>query len=313
MTTLVEETAREMFDGGDRWSDRITQLAFPMVLWCAKFGHTITYGQLAEELRRRHGEEPKFRKTVYGTPAGKIGNVLERLSEEWNMDIPPINALIVNGGTGLPGSGVDSYLEHYLNASARRKAATERSRDALAEQVIADVHHFTEWDKVARYLGIKRLPEVSVITEQELEPINLSDPDPFLLRTGGGGGEGEQHKQLKEWAAAHPEVFAEYGRFKKGKMEFPLQSGDQLDVCFTGTDMILAVEVKAANAPESEVRRGIFQCVKYRAVLRATQFAKGEHPTAQAVLLVERRLPDELARLAKRLKVRWMVADQRKQ
>ncbi|HYF78499.1 MAG TPA: hypothetical protein VD973_15280 [Symbiobacteriaceae bacterium] len=309
MTMLLQMTARELFDDGDLWRDRIARLAFPVVLWCAKFGHTITYGQLAEELRRRHDEEPKFRKTVYGMPAGKIGDILELLSEEWGIEIPPINALIVNAETRLPGSGADGYLERYLSAAARRKPASEMGRNALAEQVIADVHHFTEWDRVARHLGIKRLPEVSVVTEKELEPINLSEPDPFLLREGGRGGEGDQHKRLKEWAAAHPEIFAEFGRFKKGKMEVMLQSGDELDVCFTGTDMILAVEVKAANAPECEVRRGVFQCVKYRAVLRATQFAKGEHPTAQAVLLVERRLPDEMVRLAKRLKVQWMVAD----
>ena len=46
-------------------------------------------------------------------------------------------------------------------------------------------------------------------------------------------------------------------------------SGDSLDVLFFDSNRRIAVEVKGASAPVGEVIRGLFQCVKYEAVLDA--------------------------------------------
>ena len=302
-SVTAANTARATFETGDTWTDHVTRLALPVVLWCAKYGHTITYGQLAEELERRHGEEQKWRKTVYGSPAGKIGDLMERLSEEWGEAIPPVNAVIVNGATRLPGAGVDGYLERFLSISARRKRLTERNRNALAEEIIQSVFDYARWDAVAKQFGIKSLPKVGVLHEDELEPFAL----PLSGQVRGGGGEGELHRILKEWVEKHPEAFAEFGTFGRGKTEEWLNSGDEVDVLFSGKDAVLAVEVKASNAPDSDLVRGLFQCVKYRAVLRAMQLAEGDYPNAQAVLVLDRRLPPDLVRLAKRIRVRWMI------
>jgi hypothetical protein len=76
-----------------------------------------------------------------------------------------------------------------------------------------------------------------------------------------------------------------------------------LDVYFQNPKMPLAAEVKAGDCPDSELFRGVFQCVKYRSVLRATQLASGEIETAQAVLVTRRNLPKEVTRLADLLNV----------
>lgn len=298
---VVEREARAYYESGDLWRDRIAYLAMPIMLWCAKNGRKITYGQLAEEIERRHGEESKPRKTLYGLVAGKLGTITDLIGEEWGRPVPPINALVVNKDTQLPSSGVDSWLEHYLYVT-KEEHITDETRDAVAQMVIDDVFDYTHWDAVAEHLGISRLPRVKVLEEEDLEPIVL--PKPVVIR---GGGESEQHRQLKEWVASHPERFAEFGSFRRGQMEVLLHSGDEVDVLFANRSTLLVVEVKAANAPDSELRRGLFQCVKYKAVLRATRLVQGESPTAQAILVTQRRLPEEIAKMARRLGVRCLV------
>jgi hypothetical protein len=301
-SVVTESTARAMLEAGDSWTDHVARLAFPIVLWCAKHGYVITYGELAKELQQRYGEERKF-PTLYGRPAGKMGDVLEALSEELDDDIPPVNVVIVNGDTKLPGTGVNSYLERFLRATERRKSITDVNRDAMAKKVIEQAHYYDKWDSVARHLGYDQLVPARVIRDRQAAPIELPTP----VHTQGSGGEGELHRRLKEWVAGNPECFAEFGAFKPGKTEVPLLSGDEVDVLFEGEGIPLVVEVKARNAPDSDLWRGLFQCVKYRAVLQAMQLARGYHPNAQALLVVEGGLPSELVRLAKRLQIRWMT------
>ena len=159
------------------------------------------------------------------------------------------------------------------------------------------VFSYPKWDKVASHFGVE-IDEVDS-TEGIEPPILLPNPKSFR-----GGGEGPDHKALKEWVRVHPELFKEnYGFFANGEKEERIQSGDRLDVFFRNLKTQLAVEVKDGGCPDSELYRGIFQCVKYRAVLRATQFATGEIENAQAVLVTQRVLPMEVSRLAERLNV----------
>lgn len=293
--------ARSYFESGTEWTSHIARLALPILLWVAKKGRTITYKQLAEELQAKHGEVIKRRMTLYGKPAGKIGYTLIKLAEEWQEDVPPVNAIVVNAQTELPGEGANYFIKRFLNRNARRRL-TDANRDALAEEVLDSVRDYTGWDSVAKHFGIRKLPPVSVLvtSKQDDEPIDL----PPIPKQRGGYAESDQHIAIKRWAARNPRFFSVYGRFKAGQNEYELRSGDSLDAYFENGDTCLAVEVKASNAPDGELFRGIFQCVKYRATLRAMQFADGEPPNAQAVLVTTRPLPHEAVRLAKRLRVK---------
>lgn len=298
-------TARSYLESGSNWTSQIAPLSLPILLWVAKKGLTITYKQLALELHARYGEEIKHRMTVYGWPAGKIGHAINLLSDEWGEDVPPLNAIVVNAQTKLPGHGANSFIKRYLNRHAQRRL-TDANRDTLAEEVLESVRDYTEWDKVARYFGIRQLLPVTELLDkkQDEEPISL----PPMPAKHGGYEESEKHQNLKLWAAQNPKVFSQFGKFAAGENEYDLRSGDKLDAYLCNRDTCLAIEVKASNAPDSEIFRGVFQCIKYRATLRATQLAEGEPTNAQAVLLVTRPVPTEAQRLAKRLRVIILTA-----
>ena len=66
------------------------------------------------------------------------------------------------------------------------------------------------------------------------------------------------------------------------------------------------MEIKTADADISDLTRGVFQCIKYRAVLRAEQKALGSLPNANTILVVSGKLSLETSRLAKILDVEFI-------
>ncbi|KKL78769.1 hypothetical protein LCGC14_2021540 [marine sediment metagenome] len=90
-----------------------------------------------------------------------------------------------------------------------------------------------------------------------------------------------------------------------GEVENDLLSGDRVDVLFTKGEEFAVVEVKSCLSSDDDLRRGIYQCVKYREVVRATRLPV--EVDVRAILLFERELPAELATRAKLLRVRSRV------
>jgi len=78
-------------------------------------------------------------------------------------------------------------------------------------------------------------------------------------------------------------------------------------VVFKNDERYTAVEVKSIISNDKDLNRGIFQCVKYQALLRAEQVAESLLPTARAILVVERKLPAPLKSLAALLKIKVVV------
>jgi hypothetical protein len=281
-------------------------------------GRKIQYGQLQDEIFRRHGElfdrlGIKWQQvcTKYGHPAGKIGNVLFKLAEEWgervpgvqwNSDIPPVNAIIVSRDSGLPSDGVEWYIEHYIDDEI-----TDENYEDCINQVIDAVFDYPEWARVAQDLGfgpLEPVPDfIDHADEEDSRALKLPEQEQNL----GLGGESEEHKSLKKWLAAHPEIFSEYGYFPEGENEFLLRSGDKVDAVFLNESHILAVEAKTSEASDAELVRGVFQCIKYRSTLRAMQLVAGRLPNAQAVLATQRELRGEVLNAANRLKVGWIL------
>lgn len=296
--------ARNILTSGPEWTARIAPLALPILLWVARQGFRITYTQLAEELHVRHGEIVKPRKSLYGRPLDNIGDALERLAREWEQTIPPATVLVVESVSQLPRPGADVFIEHYL-LHEDRQHLTEANRRALTEEVMQSVWDYPDWDQVAGHFGHHHLEPVSVLIAARRAEAPIVLPPMTILA--GNGGESANHRRLKLWAATHPEFFARFGQFGQGQNEYLLRSGDSLDAYLENGDTCLAIEVKASNVPESELYRGIFQCVKYRATLRAMQLAAGKPTNAHAVLLTTCRIPPEALRLAQRLRVETLA------
>ncbi|QQP96731.1 hypothetical protein [Lysobacter enzymogenes] len=260
----------------------------------------ITYGELAEELHLRYGLEPKARKTLYGRPVGVVGYVLQDLEKRWKSSVPPINVLVVRKSTGLPGTGADEIVRYFFRGAKASKFSEDDRAEMMQSATEAVFDYGENWVKVARALGVDLL-DVASGPLDDGGALDIPSP-PF-----GGGGESREHQALKKWVAGHPELFADYGKYKPGVTEWRLSSGDQADVFFNNRRRPLAVEVKTSSAAVGELVRGVFQVVKYRAVLRAEQQVRHQVPNAAAVLVTPQKPDLNTRKIMARLKVDWIT------
>jgi hypothetical protein len=272
----------------------------PILIRRAKEGRLITYSELAEEIEREYGVAPGIgRMTWWGWPVGIVGSMVRDWGLRHGLIIPPINVIVINKGTKEPGIGADHVAAYFKVDGINMR----RNRTAYMTAAAEAVYNFgkAKWDMVAAAAGTDILP-VRHGKVDDSEPIPLPKiPSKFAP-------ESRAHKTLKVWAAHHPDVFREYGKFSTGENEKVLSSGDRPDAYFFNGKDRLAVEVKASNADDDELKRGVYQCVKYRAVMRAENEARRLAPTTSAVLMSTRRPNKAVRLLMKRLHVNFIGA-----
>jgi hypothetical protein len=285
---------------GDEWSPNTARKILPLLVSYAEACRSVTYGQLTQEVIRRkwgHYVIP----LAYRYPAGAIGYALEETEIEWGELIPPINALIVNDSTGLPGKDVDYFLKKYLSHTKRPKSLTKDQRQSVIEEIHKDIFNYTSWRRLLGHYG-------------------LDDPPPFVEKAKdskakrkqynwSGEAESEDHRRLKAYVSQHPELIELPKTAAPGLTEYLLPSADKIDILFVDKGWRVGVEVKAINANEDDLRRGIFQCVKYRELLRAEQRTEGVIPQSRAILVIERDLPKSLSWEAKLLHIPFVKID----
>ncbi|WDL17324.1 MULTISPECIES: hypothetical protein [Xanthomonas] len=282
------------------WRIQVVADILPILIRRAKEGRPIFYGELAEQLEREFGHEPKARKTVYGPAVGAVGLAIEQLGllPEWRGErIPPINTIVVSKSTGYPSTGADEIAHYFFEDNGAGMAA---DRKAYLDAAMNAVYHFDKWDQIAAALGVARLQPAS----GELEA-DKGDVLPLPKVQAGGAPESAEHQALKRWVREHLEELADFGTFEPGRNEAVLSSGDRLDVLFENGKQRLAVEVKTSKCSEDELMRGVYQCVKYRAILRAEQLAIRQVPNGEAVLVCPRAPKKATMALIKRLNVNF--------
>ena len=265
----------------------------------AKEGRPITYAELADALHEHYGHEPKARKTLYGPPVGAVGFALKALGEKWGERIPPLNVIVVQANTGLPGVGADEVAHYFFDDAGSGMANNRKAYLDAAMQAVFD--YGQRWDRVAQALDADNLEPGTGEADQ-------GDAIPLPKPTAAYRPESKEHKALKAWVCQHPDWFDDYGRFQTGVNEHCLSSGDRLDAYFENGREYLAVEVKASHASEGELMRGVYQCIKYKAVLRAERIALRQAPLGDAVLVCTRRPGKEARALLKRLHVGFVLA-----
>jgi hypothetical protein len=79
-----------------------------------------------------------------------------------------------------------------------------------------------------------------------------------------------------------------------GEEEHLLPSGDSLDVFFEHRKEHFGVEVKSHISDTADIARGLYQCVKYQAVLEARQAASGHAKNVHTFLVIGGEFPAEL-------------------
>jgi Holliday junction resolvase len=123
----------------------------------------------------------------------------------------------------------------------------------------------------------------------------------------GGPAESDEHRRLKEYVANNPKTFSAPRGCSAGKMEKRLETFDEIDVWFMNPSEELAVEVKSTKSNDLDIKRGLFQCVKYRAVLEAQLRIANSSSKVRTRLVSERKLTLKLAKWADVLAIEVQV------
>ena len=264
----------------------------PLARWligAARRSTTLTYGEAASRLENECGFSRLGRAGRAGWTAGSLQDAIH----EHDPSAPLLNVLLVRQKTGLPGSRARDYLANRYPGESRlgREGADEAYPKLWARYVrraTDEAHRYDGWEALYKQL------------------FGAYVPDPFYAprkRTGGGGGEGPKHNALREWVWKHPGRINKRFRDADSKTEVDLLSGDRVDVVYRTPDEVVAIEVKSRISDWHDFRRGVYQCVKYRAVMEAQEKEDTSGRRVRALLVTETPLPSDLVRTAKRLHV----------
>lgn len=287
---------------GETWTTQTARRIVPILVWCAQNRRTITYKHLDQEIVRR-GLCHSVHAAQYGKPAGTLGDALAETELELDLYLPPLNILVVNKTTRRPGVGCSAYFNRYTKGK-EFDSLTWDQQGAVVEQATEDIFNCRNWDKLMKHYGMTHLttpvhPENPDLSETEIDP---------PVHGFSNEGESEDHKALKNYVLSNPSLVID-GKTKgwTGKTEEKFPSGDCVDVVFRKGGSIIAIEVKSHISGYADLSRGVFQCVKYRAVAVAWQRSLLDIPDARSVLVIQRELPPDLAELADRLLVEVIV------
>jgi hypothetical protein len=134
-----------------------------------------------------------------------------------------------------------------------------------------EVYAFERWPQIYRSVFGRNAPPAdtaALIRGTEID----GDPPPSRDNSGprfGGQAESAEHKKLKEYVRTHPQCIGAAPQQHIAQKEKLLLSGDKVDVFFETDQVVYIVEVKSIVSTEPDFRRGVYQCIKYRAVFRA--------------------------------------------
>jgi len=271
---------------GDMLNQRLAKAALPILVNIAQAGETIFYSELAEELTLLNLHDKPIHHRLIGKVAGCIADALIALSDEWGEIIPPISTIVVNKGDDRPGIGVDYFLEQYFDKNATK----EDRRDEFVEIARNLVFDYGKWDEVLEAIGV--------------DPVILDRDGKLSSKAaeGYGGGEGEDHRRLKEYVLLHPELVTQYA-IQASDPEHPLPSADVVDVYFQTRKCVFGVEVKGLKSSEADILRGIYQCLKYRTVIEARELIQGTRRNVEVVLIIAGELTPKLTSIKNTLGV----------
>ncbi len=265
--------------GNERSYELAKQMIPVLISWAQEKRSPQYYGTLSKAIG--HGT------AHIGYQLGVIGEIFANLSKESGKDIPILNALVINKNSKRPSDGLGAVIDGYDQwDESKQKLEAQKANDRA--------YTYKDWPWVLNALGL--LPFTGK-TEESIRKGNYKR----------GKSEGPYHKALKEYILEHPEKFSITG-IRQKEDEHVLLSGDRLDVYFQLKDgKQIAIEVKSRISDDADILRGIYQCVKYKAVLSAECLAHGQNANVDAFLVSENNLSDETRKTANMLSVKYVV------
>jgi hypothetical protein len=246
----------------------------PYLVQAAKTRKTPTYGELAEKIGVHHRVMNRI-----------LGYIRDDIC--FTRGLPLITCIVINQGTRLPGA--DWLPQGTTNLTEEEyKAEYERFRD----QVFA----YKDWNALLQKLDLAPVEP----TIESLDDRGRAYSE-YIERT--GGGENEDHRRLKEYIAEHPEAIGLEVE-SSAQMEYLFVAGDRADIVFgTGPDAWAVVEIK--NGEIGELVKGVYQAIKYHALLQAEK-GHGISPQVDAIL-VAYEIPSEISFFAAKFGIRCRI------
>lgn len=261
---------------------------------------TITYGQIADALRRDLDIEGK----VFPTHIGAVvGTLMERIHKA-EPNAPLINVLVVNQQTGQPGVGADGFLREWFDLDS--KPLQPKRKGELVAKAARQVYAYPKWSQVFRKVFGTAAPTADPTTLIDGTEQDGVPPTPLGKRHGGPA-ESKEHKALKKYVLEHPAKVGVPSKPDRATDELLLLSGDEVDVFFEKGQRVDLVEVKSIRSSEPDLIRGVYQCVKYRAVFKAQRCGTTPDMHVVTTLVVETEPAAHILDLAKLHGVRVKV------
>ena len=242
-----------------------------------------------------------------------IGRVVGGMMDEiWAryQQVPPINLLVVNQVTDVPGYNAGYYADTWFNKKEGwYDGASTANREAAIVQLWKDARSFQGWDTIS---GIYA-SDISMESHWKKESGGNELDGKVRRQNGGGPAESQEHRNLKYFIAANPDLCGAPQANSRGVVEYRFRSGDEADVRFSGRHAVRVIEVKSRISNEKDMVRGIYQCIKYQCLAVAEECVDGTSRDVSTALVVERlKLPTTITSLAKTLNVELLRIDYQK-
>lgn len=260
---------------GEKLYQERARKALPLLVRQALANQPIFYSDLADELEMSNPRNLNY-------VLGSIGQTLQEISAEWKDEIPPINCLVINKNTGLPGEGIGWFI---TDKNSFGKLPRKQQR-AIIDMELHKIYAYPRWRDVLKYLGLEYKEN------RDYSPLLNT-----LAKQRHGSGESPFHKQFKEFVSKNPQILGLPKSVGNGELEKSLPSGDIADVLFIHDKDWIIAEVKSKISDTADIYRGLYQCVKYQAVVEAYQIEKGFQPSCRVTLVLENEFPVELIEL----------------
>lgn len=252
----------------------------------------VIYGDVARKIASKLGVSK-----VFPTHIGSVaGSMMDRIIDVYGSSIPPINALVVDGVHHVPGIGIQYYLRQFGGAPADYNDLAWQEKQQVIRPFFHHVYSYSKWDEVAQNVFGVTAP-IKIATEP-------GESDGKAKRAGfGGPAESPEHRSLKENIAKRTKEFGAASDVKKGICEFRLPAWDEVDVCFLSEQKVVMVEVKSKRSNDVDLKKGLYQCIKYVALLSAEDKVLGKRRSISCELAVGRKIPPAIRRYATKLGV----------
>jgi len=198
--------------------------------------------------------------------------------------IPDITSIVTQKGKASFGRGLMYDHEDLAKLShAEQLARVQVLRD--------DVFRWPYWLQLLALLGLKPLDDLS-LGEEELARFASQSY---------ARGKSPEHQRMQECIRENPLAAAKLtGILRYSACEYLFWSLDRLDVIAKTDDEWVGFEVKPSRSPSDEIRKGIYQAIKYQALIKADLLERGIVRRARCVLVCGGSLPKELRSLSER-------------